>query len=113
MTKKKSKDGSKLDECKLHKPYVWERGWRVLGILPRKNSTGWGWEIFCPCINCLNGRQQVVDDIREHLLCDGIKKNYTTWMWHGELTNIQKGSQTEHVDVEMGDRLEDMIHDLG
>jgi len=34
---------------------------------------------FCPCINCLNGRQQVLDDIREHLLCDGIKKNYTTW----------------------------------
>jgi len=55
----------------------------------------------------------VPDNIHEYLLCDGIKKNYTTWMWHGELTNIQKGSQTEHVDVEMGDRLEDMIHDLG
>jgi len=32
-----------------------------------------------PCINCLNGRRQVLRDIREHLLCDGIKKNYTTW----------------------------------
>ena len=33
---------------------------------------------FYPCINYLNGRRQVVDDIREHLLCDGIKKNYAT-----------------------------------
>ena len=33
---------------------------------------------FFPCINCLNGRQQMLDDIREHLLCDGIKKNYTS-----------------------------------
>ena len=33
---------------------------------------------FCSCINCLNGRQQVLDDIWEHLLCEGIKKNYTT-----------------------------------
>ena len=35
---------------------------------------------LCPCINCLNGRRQVLDDIREHLLCDGIIKNYTTWI---------------------------------
>ena len=35
---------------------------------------------FCPCINCLNGRRQILNGIREHLLCDGIKKNYTTWI---------------------------------
>ena len=35
---------------------------------------------FCPCINYLNGRRQILDDIREHLLCDGIKKNYATWI---------------------------------
>ena len=35
---------------------------------------------FWRCINCLNGRQQVLDDIHEHLLCDGIKKNYTMWI---------------------------------
>ena len=68
---------------------------------------------YCPCINCLNGRPQVLDDIREHLLCDGIKKKYTTWIWHGELANIQSGSQSQPFDVEMGDRFEDMICDLG
>ena len=68
---------------------------------------------FCPCINCLNGRRQVLDDIREHLLCDEIKKNYMTWIWHGEFTYMQRGSQSEVVDVEMGDHLEEMICDLG
>ena len=33
---------------------------------------------LCPYINYLNGRQQVLDDIQKHLLCDGIKKNYLT-----------------------------------
>jgi len=47
---------------------------------------------------------QVVDDIQEHLLCDGIKKNYTTWIWHGELTDMQRGSQIKPVELEMGDR---------
>ena len=48
-------------------------------------------KFFCPCINCLNGRWQKVDDIRNHLLCDGIKRNYTTWIWHGEMTDMQSG----------------------
>ena len=69
-------------------------------------------KFFCPCINCLNERQQILDDIQEHLLCDGIKKNYTMRIWHGELTDIQSGSQAEAFDVEMGDHLEDMICDL-
>ncbi|KAL5172284.1 hypothetical protein HKD37_16G045071 [Glycine soja] len=68
---------------------------------------------YCPCINCLNGRRQILDDIREHLLCDGIKRNYTTWIWHGEMTDMQSGQQSEPFDVEMGDHLEDMIRDLG
>jgi len=61
----------------------------------------------------LNERWQKVDDVREHLLCDGIKRNYTTWIWHGESTNMQSGFQSEPFDVEMGDHLEDMIRDLG
>jgi len=68
---------------------------------------------FCPCINCLNRRRQILDDIGEHLLCDGIKKNYTMGIWHGELTDMKRGSQYEPFDVEVGDRLEDMICDLG
>ena len=76
----------------------------------RPNEEG---KYYCPCINCLNGRRQLLDDIRDHLLCDGMKKNYTTWIWHGEVTDMQSGSQSELFDVKMGDRLEDMIRDLG
>ena len=52
-------------------------------------------KFFCPCINCLKRRRQKVNDICEHMLCDGIKKNYTMWIWHGELTDMQSGSQSE------------------
>ena len=45
-------------------------------------------KFFCPCINCLNGRRQKLDDIWDHMLCDGIKKNYTMRIWHGELTEM-------------------------
>jgi len=46
---------------------------------------------FCPYINYLTLRRQVLDDIWEHLLSDGIKNNYTTWIWHGELIVMQSG----------------------
>ena len=54
-----------------------------------------------------------MDDIREHLLCDEIKKNYTMWISHGELIDMQSESQSKPFDIEIGDRLEDMICDLG
>lgn len=38
---------------------------------------------------------------------------YTTWIWHVELQNMRIVSQTENVDVDMGDWLEEMIHDVG
>jgi len=47
-----------------------------------------GVKIRCPCVNCLNERILSVFEIREHLLCDGFLKNYTTWTWHGELLDL-------------------------
>jgi len=82
--------------------FVSERSW------PNEDE-----KYFCPCINFLNRRRQVLDNIQEHLLCDEIKKNYTMWIWHGELIDMQRGSQIEPVEVEMRDCLEDMIRDLG
>ena len=54
----------------------------------------------------------MLDDIQDHLLCDGIKKNYPTWICHGELTNMQMEPQFEPFDVQIGDRLENMTRDL-
>ena len=109
-------DGSKLDERKLHEPYTWGRYGRVLAICFWKKSTRWDQTFFCPCINCLSDRRQtwwIGRHAEGDLLCDGIKKNYTTWIWHGEFADMQRGSQSEPFDIEIGDRLENMICDLG
>ena len=61
--------------------------------------------------------------MREHLLCDGFLRSYTTWTWHGELLNLPRVYVTEeyvgstmdeavHDDVD-DDRLEYMICDVG
>ncbi|XP_068466379.1 uncharacterized protein [Phaseolus vulgaris] len=73
-----------------------------------------GVRIRCPCINCLNGRILSVSEIREHLLCDGFLKSYTTWTWHGELLDLPSvHGGSDEVHFSMDDRLEDMIRDVG
>ena len=73
-----------------------------------------GVRIRRPCVNCLNGRILSVSEIREHHLCDGFLKIYTTWTWHGELLELPtlRGA-SEEVDFSVDDRLEDMIRDVG
>ncbi|KAG4991588.1 hypothetical protein JHK87_025045 [Glycine soja] len=68
---------------------------------------------FCPCVKCLNGRRQSVDEIRSHLICYGIIPNYTKWIWHGELADIPTVSQSQAVHEDSGERIEEMIRDLG
>ena len=34
-------------------------------------------------------------------------------IWHGELTDMHRESQTKSIDVEIGDQLKDMIRDHG
>jgi len=73
-----------------------------------------GVKIRCPCVNCLNGRILSVFKIRDHLLCDGFLKNYTTWTWHGELLDLPIVREaSEEVDFSMDDRFEDMICNVG
>ena len=55
----------------------------------------------------------VVEEIREHVLCDGFCKSYSRWIWHGELLDMPSVSQREEVDVDMDYQLEDMIRDIG
>ncbi|XP_003554943.1 uncharacterized protein [Glycine max] len=68
---------------------------------------------FCPCVKCLNGRRQSLDDIRTHLICDGICPTYTRWIWHGELSEMSSTPANVGVHEEVGDRIEDMLRDLG
>ena len=68
---------------------------------------------FCPCVNCVNGRRQSLNNIRSHLICDEFSPTYTNWIWHGELPHMSTVAHTEVVHVQTGDRMEDMIRDLG
>ncbi|XP_028186434.1 uncharacterized protein LOC114373089 [Glycine soja] len=79
----------------------------------KHNAAPIGGLYLCPCVNCLNGRRQSLDDIRTHLICDGISPNYTKWIWHGELPQMSSSPPTAAVDQEVGDRIEDMLRDLG
>ena len=78
----------------------------------QQNAKEMGGKYLCPCVKCGNERQHVVNGIKTHLVCDGIILSYARCIWHGQLPNIPSVSQIEHVDVDMGDRLEDMIRDV-
>ena len=70
-------------------------------------------KFFCPFVKCGNGRWQSVNDIRTHVICEGIILNYTKWIWHGELPDMPTVSDAEPVNVDMRHGIEDMIHNLG
>jgi len=72
-----------------------------------------GGKYLCPCVKCLNVQRQSLNDIRAHLICDGINPTYTKWIWHSELPQMSIVPPTEAVDVQVGDRIEDMICNLG
>ena len=46
-----------------------------------------GDKILCPCRKCVNSFWRDSSDIREHLICDGFLKGYTTWNLHGEASS--------------------------
>ena len=72
-----------------------------------------GGEFFCPCVKCVNGRRQSVNEIRSYIICHGIIPNLAKWIWHGELSDMPTVSRTEPVDEDIRDHIEDMIRDLG
>jgi len=72
-----------------------------------------GGKYFCPCVNCVNGRHHTLFDIRSHLICDGFSRSYTNWIWHSELVEVSTPADNEAIHVETGNRMEDMICDLG
>ncbi|KAK2357161.1 hypothetical protein QL285_094460 [Trifolium repens] len=69
---------------------------------------------LCPCVFCANQEPKLnKEEIKGHLICDGICQNYTQWIWHGEVVARPSVSQRENVSVYMDDRLEDMMRDIG
>jgi len=91
----------------------YEKGVEDFLAFAKQNAPTLGRNYFCPCVNCVNGRRHSVNEIRTHLICDGFSWSYTNWIWHSELQEIQTAPATEAVDVQTGERMEDMLRDLG
>ena len=69
---------------------------------------------LCPCIRCANKEpKRSKKEIMDHLICVGICQSYTKWIWHGEVVAKSNVSQRDDVSVEMDDRLEDIMRDIG
>ena len=71
----------------------------------------------CPCVKCVNAYCKSVDDIRGHLLCDGINLRYKKWLWHGELGSTVHACPSQNVEAAVDDVCDDgmdeMINDIG
>ena len=92
---------------------VYENGIEEFLKFAERHGIALNGKYFCPCVNCVNGRRQEVKLIREHLLCDGILKSYTTWTWHGEVVHLPSSSQSQEFNPHCEECMEDMIEDIG
>ncbi|XP_074283364.1 uncharacterized protein LOC141607913 [Silene latifolia] len=77
------------------------------------------WNDFCPCVKCGNNEYVDAVELKSHLLCNGIDKSYTRWIWHGEdvlptmCSNLEDDSNFEGDDFDENyDRVDDLINDL-
>ncbi|XP_025980033.1 uncharacterized protein LOC114371726 [Glycine soja] len=91
----------------------YEKGVEDFLQFAQQHAPVFGGNYLCPCVNCVNGRHQSLDDIRSHLICDGFSLSYTNWIWHDELPDMSTTANTESQHVQIKDRMEDMIRDLG
>ena len=50
-------------------------------------------EILCPCENCVHTTLLSRDDVRSHLVCNGILQSYDKWVFHGESSSEHNSDQ--------------------
>ena len=79
----------------------------------QQNEPEMGGVYLCPCVKCLNGQRQSLNDIRTHLGYDGISLTNIKCIWYGKLPQMSTVPPTDAVDVQVGDRIEDKLRDLG
>ena len=92
----------------------YDNGVREFLEFAKRNATNDSRKFYCPCVECLNERRLSAEDIYTHLICEGFCKTYTVWIWHGE--EMPSASQHGEVafddnDMDMDDRIEDIIRD--
>lgn len=66
-------------------------------------------KIMCPCIRCVNCSQQTLEIVREHLICDGFMRGYTTWILHGEELPSNMGDTSCPLDISHRNEIEHVL----
>ena len=68
--------------------------------------------IKCPCIRCGCLENVTVEVLRDHLFVNGIDKDYTRWIRHGESardrpinSNDRKCDERKEIDCSEGDKI--------
>jgi len=105
-----------MDQSWIKTPHIsddYQKGVENFLQFAQQNAPILGEKYFYPCVKCMNGRHHSLNNIISYLICEGINSTYTNWIWHSELPHMSTTPHTEVVDVQAGDRIEDMICDLG
>ena len=55
----------------------YEKGVEEFLEFARRNGRDSNGRFYCPCVKCLNERRLNVEEIKDHVLCDGFCKSYT------------------------------------
>ncbi|KAL2931563.1 Pescadillo-like protein [Bienertia sinuspersici] len=73
-------------------------------------------KLSCPCIKYVNNKLFNTDEVNYHFLHNGMMRNYSTWIFHGESMNqvptptpIEPMAENETV---MGMDMRQMLHDI-
>ncbi|OVA15521.1 hypothetical protein BVC80_9035g42 [Macleaya cordata] len=67
--------------------------------------------IYCPCINCINRFPLSKNEVKEHILEQGILRTYTRWTKHGEAEEDVINIRDETRNVNNGDGMHIMLQD--
>jgi len=54
-------------------------------------------KINCPCIDCSNRYHRTRDEVQYHLLFRGIRRDHTTWYFHGEDDSEVEGDDDDGI----------------
>ncbi|KAM0909763.1 hypothetical protein ACQ4PT_014614 [Festuca glaucescens] len=69
--------------------------------------------ILCPCEICVHSSLLSKDDVRDHLVCNGILQSYDKWVFHGESSDEQNdGRQPQPHNEEMRADMHGFINDV-
>ncbi|KAM2327827.1 hypothetical protein ACFXTH_014358 [Malus domestica] len=78
-------------------------------------------KILCPCVKCSNRYKKVKVEVQQHLLYNGIIKNYTRWYLHGEDENDETdesnsdsdsdGNENDVINMEQDDDMHGLVEE--